>query len=177
MAYTALVTPRGRRIALRLILWPAVLTAIVAVARIPLKYAFFEKDKWVSSTGRFQDPEGVAVDREGNFYVADEDLCRLYMLDRSGKTIAESRELPGYPHLTTGDSIAVLEPRRIVIISSHHLLELKVVGPNFEVVRQFGRRGHGEDEFEDPEGICIDRSNGDVYATDEDNRRVKVFSK
>jgi DNA-binding beta-propeller fold protein YncE len=165
-----------KKIAVRVVVWLVLLTGIVAVVRIPIKKAFFEKEKTVS-TGRFQDPEGMAVDREGNFYVADEDLCRLFMLDKTGKIVAEARELPGHLYLTTGDSIAVIEPRRIVIISAHYLLELQVVGSTFEVVRQFSRRGKGEEDFEDPEGLSIDRSNGDVYATDEDHRRVKVFSK
>jgi tripartite motif-containing protein 71 len=170
------MSPGTRRAVIRIVVWLLIITGVVAVVRKPIKKAFFEKEKTVS-TGRFQDPEGLAVDREGNFYVADEDLCRLYMLDKTGKIVAEARELPGYPNLTTGDSIAVIEPRHIIIISSHYLLELKVVGPNFEVIRQFGQRGRGEEDFEDPEGLSIDRSNGDVYATDEDNRRVKVFSK
>lgn len=170
------MTSDAKRIVLRIVVWLVVITGVVAFVRKPVKKAFFEKEKTVS-TGRFQDPEGMAVDAEGNVYVADEDLCRLYMLDKTGKIVAEARELPGHPHLTTGDSIAVLEPRRIIIISDHYLLELKVVGSTFEAVRRFGQRGKGEEDFEDPEGISVDRSNGDVYATDEDFRRVKVFSK
>lgn len=164
----------------RIVLWVAVglvlATGIGAIVRKPIKKAFFEKKKTIS-TGRFQDPEGMALDAEGNLYIADEDLCRLFMLDKTGKIVAEARELPGHPHLTIGDSIAVLEPRRIIIISDHYLLELKVVGNSFEAIRTFGKRGTGEADFEDPEGLSIDRSNGDVYATDEDHRRVKVFSK
>lgn len=164
----------------RITIWAAaslvLATGIGALVRKPIKKAFFEKEKTIS-TGRFQDPEGMAVDAEGNVYIADEDLCRLFMLDKSGKIVAEARELPGHPHLTVGDSIVVLEPRHIVIISDHYLLELKVAGSTFEAVRSFGKRGTGEADFEDPEGVSIDRSNGDIYATDEDNRRVKVFAK
>lgn len=170
------MAPGPKKVILRVVVWLVIVTGIVAVVRKPIKKAFFEKEKTVS-TGRFQDPEGMAVDREGNFYVADEDLCRLFMLDKTGKIVAEGRELPGHPSLTTGDSIAVIEPGRIIIICSHYLLELKVAGSTFEAVRQFGQRGHGDADFEDPEGLSIDRSNGDVYATDEDHRRVKVFSK
>jgi tripartite motif-containing protein 71 len=165
-----------KRILLRIVIWLVLIAGIVAVARKPLKKAFFEKEKTVSQ-GRFQDPEGLAVDREGNLYVADEDMARLFMLDKTGKILAEARELPGHPNLTTGDSIAVIEPRHIIIISDHYLLELKVVGSSFQAVRRFSQRGTGEEDFEDPEGISIDRSNGDVYATDEDHRRVKVFNK
>lgn len=78
----------------RTIAWIAVFlvlaTGIGALVRKPIKRAFFDKKKTIS-TGRFQDPEGMAVDVEGNLYIADEDHCRLYMLDKAGKIVALGR--------------------------------------------------------------------------------------
>src|SRR5262245_35083357 len=85
--YSPPVNAGAKKIVLRVVIWLLLLTGIGAIARKPIKKAFFEKQKTVSQ-GRFQDPEGLAVDREGNLYVADEDLCRLYMLDRTGKILA-----------------------------------------------------------------------------------------
>ncbi len=162
--------------------WSRILIALLVVAgavvflRKPLKRAFWDKEKTIS-TGRFQDPEGMAVDVEGNLYIADEDKTLLFMLDPEGKIVAQAGTLPGVERLTGGDSMVVLAPRHLVIIGDHCLLELKVVDGRFEVVRQFGKRGHGEGEFEDPEGISLDRATGEIYATDEDHRQLLVFSK
>ena len=152
------------------------LTGIVALVRKPIKKAFFEKEKTLS-TGRFQDPEGMCLDPEGNIFIADEDLTKLFMLDKTGKTVAVCDSLPGIERVTGGDSIVAVGVRHVVAIGDHCLLELKVVDGKFQLVRQISRRGHGEGEFEDPEGIARDPSNGDIYATDEDHRRVLVFNK
>ena len=153
-----------------------ILGGAAALLRKPIKKRFFEKEKTVS-TGRFQDPEGIALDSEGNLYIADEDLTKLFMLDKSGKIMAEAASIPGVERHTGGDSLVVLAPRHLVIIGDHCLLEVKVVGSRFQLVKQISRRGHGEGEFEDPEGISLDRANGDLYVTDEDHRRVHVFDK
>jgi sugar lactone lactonase YvrE len=162
--------------------WVRVLAALlllaggVALVRKPFKKAFLEKAKTIS-TGRFQDPEGMCLDPEGNLFLADEDLTKLFMLDKTGKLVAECSSLPGLERVTGGDSLVAVGPRHVVAIGDHCLLELKVEGSEFKLVRQFGRRGHGEGEFEDPEGISRDKASGEIYATDEDHRRVLVFDK
>jgi DNA-binding beta-propeller fold protein YncE len=162
--------PKWGKIVLSILL----LAGAVLLLRKPMKRAFWDKAKTVS-TGRFQDPEGIALDPEGNLFVADEDKSVLFMLDKDGRIVAQAATLPGIERVTGGDSLVVLGPRHVVAIGDHCLLELKVVDGKFELVRQISRRGHGEGEFEDPEGISLDRATGEIYATDEDHRRVLVF--
>jgi DNA-binding beta-propeller fold protein YncE len=152
------------------------LTVAVALVRKPFKRAFLETPKTVS-TGRFQDPEGMCVDPAGNIWIADEDLSKIFVLDKNGKTLVVCDSLPGIERVTGGDSIVAVGPGHVVAIGDHCLLELKLAGDRLELVRQYGRRGHGEGEFEDPEGVARDPSNGDIYATDEDHRRVLVFDR
>lgn len=148
-----------------------------ALLRKPLKRAFWDKEKTIS-TGRFQDPEGMAVDVEGNLYVADEDWATFTMLDKDGKVVAQAKTLPGLPGpLTAGDSMIVLAPRHLVIIGDHVLVELKIEGSEVKLLKVIGKHGNGPGEFEDPEGISLDRATGEIYATDEDHRQLLVFSK
>jgi len=164
---------RGAKILLGILL----LGAAVALLRKPVKRLIWDKAK-TEATGRFQDPEGMALDVEGNLYVADEDWATFTMLDPAGKIVAQAKRLPGLEGpLTAGDSMVVLAPRHLVIIGDHVLVELKVEGSEVKLVKVYGKRGHGEGEFEDPEGISIDRATGEIYATDEDHRQVLVFSK
>jgi sugar lactone lactonase YvrE len=154
-----------------------VLAGLVVALRKPVKRLVWDKSK-TETTGRFQDPEGMALDVEGNLYVADEDWATFTMLDREGKVVAQAKSLPGLSGpLTAGDSMIVLAPRHLVIIGDHVLVELKIEGSQVKLVKTYGKRGHGEGEFEDPEGISIDRATGEIYATDEDHRQLLVFNK
>jgi DNA-binding beta-propeller fold protein YncE len=65
----------------------------------------------------------------------------------------------------------------VVTIGEHELWKLDVSGDAPKFGLQISRRGSGEDEFEDPEGICEDHANGDLYVTDEDHKRIHVFDK
>lgn len=126
------------------------------------------------STGRFQDPEGLAVDAAGNLYVADEDRQQLTVLDPGGKTLVSLQTVAGYTvdgrpvPITSGDSMVVVGNGHVVLIAQFNLAELKIQDSKVSLVRSFGR-------FGDPEGIARDRETGDLYVTDEDNRRIEVF--
>jgi DNA-binding beta-propeller fold protein YncE len=164
---------RGPKILLGVVL----LGLAVVVLRKPLKRVFWDKTKTVS-TGRFQDPEGMALDVEGNLYVADEDRATFTMLDPEGKIVAQAKNLPGLGGpLTAGDSMVVLEPRHLVLIGDHVLVEIRIEGGEVRLVKTYGKHGDGPGEFEDPEGISIDRATGEIYATDEDHRQLLIFSK
>jgi len=128
--------------------------------------------------GLFYDPEGLAIDEDGNLYVADEDPGSLSMLDPSGRRIAHVEFLPGLEErLTRGDSLVVLKKGRVILIGLHKLVEVDLEaagGP--KLVRTIGERGRGAGQIEDGEGIALDRESGDLYLTDEDNRRIDVFA-
>jgi DNA-binding beta-propeller fold protein YncE len=134
---------------------------------------------WLAGTGdRFDDPEGLAIDADGNFYVADENRGVFWMLDRSGKTLFSIETLDGHPgRVTSGDSMVVVGPRHLVAISEHNLLEFRIDGGKPVHIRTFSKRGHADGEFEDPEGISRDPATGEIYVTDEDHNRVMVFDK
>jgi sugar lactone lactonase YvrE len=127
--------------------------------------------------GRFQDPEGMAVDAEGNVYIADEDRGIFTMVDRDGKTVAQLKNLNGLEGpLTSGDSMVILSPGHVVAIGLHNLVEFEIGVGGGKLVRVVGSRGPDPGQFEDPEGISRDAS-GELYVTDEDHRRVMVFDR
>lgn len=135
---------------------------------------------WLRDAGgdRFTDPEGLAVDAEGNIYVADEDRGAFTMLDREGRTIFTLETLDGHPgRVTSGDSMVLVGTRHLVAIAEHNLLEFRIEGGKPVHIRTFSKRGHADGEFEDPEGISRDPATGEIYATDEDHNRVMVFDR
>lgn len=128
-------------------------------------------------TGRFWDPEGIAVDPAGRVWVADEDRSELFVLEPSGEIVARGKTSESGVRLTAGDSIAVLGPGHVVAISDQYLVEIRLEGRELKVVRTFGRRGTGDGEFGDPEGVARDEATGELYLADENNRRVIVYDR
>ncbi len=154
-----------------------------AIFRKPLK-RWWERVTYEESKGLFQDPEGLAVDAAGNIYVADEDRACLTMLDRGGRVLAKIEYVENYlvdgkpARITPGDSLVALGPGRVLLIAQFNLAELEIAAGKARLVRVIGAgKGPGPDQFGDPEGISRDAATGEVFVTDEDNRRVKVHAK
>jgi DNA-binding beta-propeller fold protein YncE len=151
----------------------AALAILAVVFRRSVKIAYRNWTREIS-TGRFQDPEGLALDAAGNIYVADEDWQRFTVLDPQGKTVVTFQEVEGYTvngkvvPITTGDSLVALGTGHLVIIAQYNLAELKIQDGKVSLVRAYG-------EFGDPEGIAQDKETGDLYVTDEDNHRIQIF--
>lgn len=157
------------------------LAGIVILVRRPVK-RWYRQVTYEHSDGRFQDPEGLAVDAKGNFYVADEDWHRFTMLSPEGKVIAQFEEVDGYRgvtgtgHITAGDSLIALGEGRVIVIAQFNLAEIEILDGKPKLLRVIGgTKGTGRGDFGDPEGLSRDPENGDLYVTDEDNRRIQVF--
>ena len=102
------------------------------------------------SSGRFQNPEGLAVDPEGNLLVADQDWARLTLLDRAGTTIAAFSQVEGYhdgagrpSNITKGCNIVATGPKRFALVGVHNLAEIEIVDGKARLLRTIGRRGAG----------------------------------
>ena len=141
-----------------------------------LVYLFTFRPFSASWDGRFQDPEGLAIDEAGNLYVADEDPGTIFMLDPSGNVMARADLMPGSPdRISRGDGMVVLALGRIIAIGTHQLHEIELLPSGPRVVRSIGERGSGPGQIEDAEGIARDES-GRIWITDEDNLRIQVFA-
>ena len=135
------------------------------------------------SGGRFQNCEGLASDAEGNLYVGNQDTGRLVMLDRTGKTLLDFDSVEGYrdgdgnpDHITRGNNIVAIAPRHLVLVGRHNVAEIDLTGDKPRLVRIIGSRGSAPGQMDGPEGLCRD-ANGDLYVTDEHNRRINIFDK
>jgi len=165
----------------------AVLCLVVAgeLARNPVRHWY--KTRYGGhppSHGRFENPEGLAIDSQGNLYVGNQDNGEFMVLDREGKVLQKFGELEGYhngagepnPRFCRGLYIAAPEPGRVIQTGVHNLVEFTTTGPKPALVRIIGAQGSGPGQMDGPEGVSCD-TNGDIYATDEHNRRINVFDK
>jgi DNA-binding beta-propeller fold protein YncE len=148
-------------------------------ARKWFKSTFVERNR---GTGRFDNPEGLAIDSQGTIYVGNQNTSKFMVLDRSGKTLKEIPELEGYRNgagepggFCRGLYIVVPEPGRVIQTARHNVVEFDVRGETPKLIRIIGSMGSGPGQMDGPEGLSRD-TNGDLYVTDEHNLRVNVFA-
>jgi len=125
--------------------------------------------------GQFVWPTAIAVDHDGNVYVADEWLNRISIYDGDGKFLScwgkpgsGDGELNGPAGLafSSGNDLFVVDSR------NHRVQKFTADGRYLE---QFGSFGNGPGQFNHPWGIGLDRD-GQVYVADWRNDRIQKFS-
>ena len=120
-------------------------------------------------------PTSIAIDGDGNVYVADEWLNRISMFTKDGDWIGKWG--------TPGDGDGEINRPSGLAFDSQDMLYL-VDSMNYRIqkfskggkfVAKWGRHGSGDGEFDMPWGIDIDRE-GNVWVADWRNDRIQKFS-
>jgi len=131
--------------------------------------------------GQFSFPNGIAVDRWGNVYVADSNNGRVVVFDKAGKPLTgvssgSSSERLGLPRgeaIDTSNRLFVVDTtdQSVQVFGLH---DEGTTPPTF--IGSFGQLGQAEGAFAYPNGIATD--GGDrIYVTDRENNRVQVWSR
>ena len=125
--------------------------------------------------GTFVWPTSVALDSQGNCYVADEWSTRISIFSPNGDWIGKWGTLgdadgqinhPSGLHFDQDDNLYLVD-------SSNHRIQKFTKDGKF--LAKWGSLGDGDGEFNLPWGIEID-SAGDVYVADWRNDRIQKFS-
>ena len=174
------MTPRRQLLLIGILL---VLVAAGAALRKPIKQLFKSGPRKPPSQGRFKNPEGLMFDSLGNLYVANQDDGEFLVLDKTGKLLKQFGEIEGYhdgqgrpSRFCRGLYIRVPEPFHVFTTGNHNGVEFDCSGDKPKLIRIFGSQGAAPDQVDGPEGIWRD-VNGDVYMTDEHNRRIVCYDK
>jgi DNA-binding beta-propeller fold protein YncE len=132
----------------------------------------------IGRRGGFWFPNGIAIDGDGNVYVADSDNGRVQIFDSTGKLAASIARGVGEGDLGLPRGVALDGDRLFVVDTTAHTVKVyDRPGDIHEVPRylgSFGIEGVGDDQFHYPNGIAV--GNGKIYVTDRENDRVQIWS-
>jgi DNA-binding beta-propeller fold protein YncE len=132
------------------------------------------KDHSLTSPGDFSKPTNVAVDKDGNLYVADTYNNRIEIFDPDGgfiSTFGKAGDGPGY----------FARPKGVAIDADGHIWVADAVQDRVQVFNREGKLliwmgGHGTlpGQFRDVAGLAIDKQNR-VFTSEQFPGRVQMF--
>ena len=120
-----------------------------------------------SGDGQFNYPRAIAVNADGNIFVADSNNNRVQIFDKDGNYISQFGI--GAPH-----AIALDDDHIYVTDTANHRIQKFDHSGNF--VSQFGSGpGNSNGTFSSPKGIAVNSTH--ILVLDANNYRIQVFDK
>jgi sugar lactone lactonase YvrE len=134
-----------------------------------------------SAPGQFNTPVGIAVDKQGDIYVADVGNHRIQELSSLGQPIAQWHTVGGGTGETTeiGYDIALDASGNVYVSEPHPFSDgndrIQKFSPAGELLATWGGSGVGPGQFNQPTGLALD-SKGNVFVVDSGHSRVQELS-
>lgn len=128
-----------------------------------------------SSNGQFKRPKGIAVDANGDVWVADTKNNRVQEFSPTGEYLRQfGSEGTGNGQFKSPADIAVAENGDLWVTDSLND-RVEEFSPTGGYLAKFGSEGTGNGQFTEPVGIAI-APNGHIWVTDARFYRVEEFS-
>ncbi len=129
---------------------------------------------WLLATGSFSVPYGVAVDGEGNFYVADTGNHRIEKFSTGQLLLTVWGSYgTGNGQFREPNCVAVDAQGNIYVTEPFRLQKFDGKG-KFLAVLGTGYQGSGNGQFSYPQGAALD-GQGQLYVADTGNNRIQMF--
>ncbi len=123
--------------------------------------------------GQLCQPLGVAVDVEGNLYVAEAGLGRVQRISPEGEVWAYTGKGTGRGEWEEAVAVAV-DARGMLYILERRACRIQKVGADARYQHTFGMPGGSFSQLHRPSSLALDSRNN-VYVADTGNNRVSVF--
>ena len=128
-----------------------------------------------SEDGSLVWPTSIALDKDGNVYVADEWLNRISIFTKDGDWIGKwGTEGEGDGEINRPSGLAFDDQDNLLLVDSANN-RIQRFTKEGKFLGKWGKPGSGDGEFNMPWGIDVDRE-GNVYVADWRNDRIQKFS-
>ncbi len=130
--------------------------------------------------GEFSSPTGLALDKDGNIYVADTDNHSVQKFDKDGKFLArwggEASNQEGLFYYPRGLAAGLEGDIYIADSGNNRVQKFDSEGNVMQAWGKFGFawRGAGMGKFDVPWGVATDKE-GNLYVSDTSNARIQKF--
>ena len=129
-----------------------------------------------SGNGQFNRPRGIAQDREGNIYVADQWNHRIQKFTSDGKFMSTvGKRGSGLLEFNFPLGITFNTVSGKLYVCDANSRRIQVLNTDLALRSTFGSQGNGNGQFGRPIGTACDNT-GNVYVTDYNNHRIQVFT-
>lgn len=125
--------------------------------------------------GLFNYPTGIAIDVDGNVYVADTLNNRIQKFDPNGNFVTMwGKQGYGDGEFYSPLGVAV-DSAGFIYVAGGNSAYIQKFDSDGNFVLKWGTGGEGDGQFRSPSGIAVDDETGHVYVTDTGNHRVQKF--
>jgi tripartite motif-containing protein 71 len=134
-----------------------------------------------SAPGQFNTPVGIAVDQQGDIYVADAGNHRIQKLSSLGQPLAQWHTVGSGTGESTeiGYDLALDGSGNVYVSEPHPFSEgndrIQKFSPAGQLLATWGGSGAGLGQFSQPTGLAVD-SKGNIFVVDSGNFRIQELS-
>jgi streptogramin lyase len=116
------------------------------------------------------DPQGMAIDTQGNIYVSDSYTGHVLVFTSTATRLAVWKTKGSSP-----EGLAV-GPQNIIYVADRGSDRIEKRSSTGKLLALWGKRGQALGQFNSPDGVAVDGS-GSVYVTDSGNHRIQMLSR
>ena len=123
----------------------------------------------------FKEPYGIAVDGDGNYYIADTGYHRIQKITSEGQLITRWGSFGHGPGQFSEPIDIAVDPQNRIYVTDKKNHRIQRFTLNGTFLDEWGQFGDGDGEFNEPWGIVVDQI-GNVYVADSQNARTQRFT-
>jgi sugar lactone lactonase YvrE len=128
-----------------------------------------------AGSGQFRSPDGVAVDANGNVFVADAGNDRVQKFSPNGVPLGQIAGTGASGGLLSGPHGVAVDQAGFIYIADTNNNRIQKYSPACGFVAQWGTGGTAEGQFDGPMAVAVGPT-GEIHVADVGNRRIQVFS-